>query len=248
MKSIILCAGYATRLYPLTKNFPKPLLEVVGETILDRLLLDLEKNPDITEHIIVSNAKFFPNFEVWRAKVSSKYTKKITILNDGSTKNENRLGAVKDIMFAIEKCGIDDDVFVAAGDNVLDFELLPFFAYQKQKNTAVIMRHEEKRIKKLQKTGVIKIDENEKVVLMQEKPENPASNWAVPPFYIYPKNDLSKFARGIEAGCSTDAPGDFVAWFCNNHDVHAWLMTGKRYDVGDLASFEDVKARFGKNH
>jgi len=243
MKSIILAAGYATRLYPLTMNFPKPLLDVQGKTILDRLLTNLSAVPDITEHIIVSNHKFINHFEGWK-KMCNKtgcYRGTVTVLDDGSTDNDNRLGAVKDIVFAVRERNIRDDILVLAGDNVLDFPLLPFVEYQKKKGAAAIMRHEEYDTARLQKTGVIEIGPDDLVLSMQEKPEHPKSRWAVPPFYIYPAGQLDEIPRGIEAGCFTDAPGDFTAWYCNTHPVYAWLMTGRRYDVGDLNSYTAVQ-------
>ncbi len=245
MKSIILAAGYATRLYPLTENFPKPLLSVGMNTILDRLISDIDAIEDVTEHIIISNHKFIKHFEEWKAK--SEYKKVITILDDGSTENENRLGAVKDLLFAIKTFDIDDDILVLAGDNVLDFSLADFVRYQKETKTSVIMRHYEGELKKLQKTGVVTINENGKVLSMQEKPVNPASNWAVPPFYIYKKEDIPVLKKLVESGvCATDAPGDFIASFCKKGTVYAWQMTGHRYDIGDMVSYNEVKKIFPK--
>lgn len=249
MKSIILAAGYATRLYPLTKNFPKPLLKVGQKTILDRLIDDIDSNPQITEHIVVSNHKFKSIFEEW--KNSRNFNSTVTILDDGSTENENRLGAVKDILFAIEKENIDEDILVLAGDNVLDFSLSDFIEYSKEKNAACIMRHFEENIEKLRRTGVATVDENDKVIKMQEKPVAPQSHWAVPPFYIYKKEDLPFIKKACEKDengncpCATDAPGDFIAWFCAQKNVYAWQMSGHRYDIGNLQSLEEAQKIFG---
>ena len=244
MKALILAAGYATRLYPLTENFPKPLLKVQQVSIIDRLLSSLEEISFIDEYIVVSNHKFFQHFVNWKNEAEQKklYEKTITLLDDGSIDNEHRLGAVQDIEFAIEKCSINDDLFVLAGDNVLDFSLKPFAEYQQLKKTAVIMCHEEKNVEKLKKTGVVEIDDQNKVISMEEKPENPKSFWAVPPFYIYPKEELSWIKKGICEGCGTDAPGSFIAWYCNSRCVYAWPMPGKRYDVGDSKSYEAVQS------
>lgn len=251
MKSIVLAAGYATRLYPLTENFPKPLLDVAGRSILDRIIDDIDDVqafPQIDEHIIISNHKFINEFERWAEK--RKFNRKLTILDDGSTENENRLGAVKDIFFAIEKLQIEDEILVLAGDNLLDFSLKDFVSYQSEKKTACIMRHFEDDLSKLRKTGVASIDSSDKVIKMQEKPSNPESNWAVPPFYIYTKVDLpfiksacTPDKNGVTQ-CATDAPGDFISWFCNIRPVHAWEMTGKRHDIGDLKSYETAQKLF----
>ncbi len=243
MKSIILAAGYATRLYPLTQNFPKPLLKVCGKSILDRLIADIDVFPEINEHIIISNHKFISHFEQW--KKQSSYKKKITILDDLSTENENRLGAVKDIAFALETLQVNESVLVLAGDNVLDFSLRSFVEYQQKKQSACIMRHFENDKEKLQRTGVAVIDENEKVIKMQEKPQNPQSSWAVPPFYIYTKEDLPFIKNAVkENKCKTDAPGEFISWFCSVRSVYAWKMTGTRHDIGNLKSYEEASEIF----
>nr|MCR5606927.1 nucleotidyltransferase family protein [Treponema sp.] len=228
-------------LYPLTKDFPKPLLKIGKKSILDRLIDDIDSFEDISEHIVISNHRFIEHFSEW--KKSRKFNHKVTILDDGSVQNENRLGAVKDIAFAIEKCSVNEDIIVLAGDNILDFSLKPFIEYQRKVNTSVIMRHCEKSLQKLQKTGVVSIDESERVLEMQEKPKEPKSNWAVPPFYIYRKEDLTKITVAVKNNeCGTDAPGDFIAWFCKNSPVHAWQMTGHRHDIGDLKSYEEAQS------
>ena len=237
MKCLILAAGYATRLYPLTENFPKPLLKVGDKTILDWLVDDIETSGEVDEYIVISNHKFAAHFEKWAAEKSQN----ITVVDDGTSTNETRLGAVKDIQFAIEKRQIDSDVLVIAGDNVLDFSLTKFIAYAKQKQTSCIMRYFEKDEKKLQKGGVVCVDENDKIIAMEEKPCNPKSNWACPPFYYYTKEDTRLVKKGIEAGCGTDAPGSYIAWLCDETDVHAMEMPGSRYDIGNLESYEKVQ-------
>ena len=240
MKCLILAAGYATRLYPLTENFPKPLLKVGDKTILDWLVDDIETSGEVDEYIVISNHKFAAHFEKWAAEKSQK----ITVVDDGTSTNETRLGAVKDIQFAIEKCQIDSDVLVIAGDNVLDFSLTKFIAYAKQKNTSCIMRYFEKEEKKLQKAGVVCVDEKDKIVSMEEKPCAPKSNWACPPFYYYTQEDTRLVKKGIQAGCGTDAPGSYIAWLCGETDVHAMEMSGSRYDIGNLESYEKVQKEY----
>lgn len=121
MKNIVIAAGYATRLYSLTENFPKPLLEIGNSTILGRLLDDIDKIDDIDEHIIVTNHKFVGHFEKWAAEY--KMSKPVRIIDDGTETNETRLGAVKDLLLAIDSCNVDDDMMVVAADNILDFSL-----------------------------------------------------------------------------------------------------------------------------
>lgn len=246
MKCLILAAGYATRLYPLTENFPKPLLKVGDKTILDWLVDDIDMATDenatplIDEYVVISNHKYASHFENW---VKEK-RQNITIVDDGTSTNETRLGAVKDIQFAISQLNLDDDMLVIAGDNVLDFSLTRFVHYAKEKNTSCIMRYYEANDTKLTKCGVVTIDENDKILDMEEKPTNPKSNWCCPPFYYYTKADAKLIHLGIESGCGTDAPGSYIAWLCNQVPVHAMEMPGKRYDIGNLESYHQVQRAY----
>jgi len=240
MKCLILAAGYATRLYPLTENFPKPLLKVGEKTILDWLLDDIHTSGLVDQYIVISNHKFAHHFQVW----ADDHKLPITVLDDGTESNETRLGAVKDIQFAIEELKLDDDLLVIAGDNVLDFSLVDYIRYSKEKNTTCIMRYFEPNTEKLHKTGVAEVDENDKIISMEEKPAHPKSNWCTPPFYVYKKEDVRLVKVGIESGCGVDAPGSFIAWLCTQTPVHAYEMPGKRYDIGNLASYEEVQRTY----
>ena len=240
MKCLILAAGYATRLYPLTENFPKPLLAVGDKTILDWLIDDIDTAGEIDEYVVISNHKYAHHFDAW-AKTKAQ---KITVVDDGTSSNETRLGAVKDIWFAIQKLHLDDDMLVIAGDNVLDFSLTSFIAYAKKKRTSCIMRYYEPDDKKLLKCGVVTIDDQDKILHMTEKSPTPATHWCCPPFYFYTKEDAKRVPVGIEAGCGTDAPGSYIAWLSTQTAVHAMEMPGSRYDIGNLESYTRVQKEY----
>ena len=240
MKCLILAAGYATRLYPLTENFPKPLLTVGEKNILDWLLDDIDTLGVVDEYAVISNHKFAHHFEEW-AKTKKM---KIIVVDDGTSTNETRLGAVRDVQFAIDKCGYDDDMLVIAGDNVLDFSLTHFIKYAMDKKTSCIMRYYEPSEQKLLKCGVVTVDESDLVLNMTEKSPTPATHWCCPPFYYYSKEDARMVEKGIEAGCGTDAPGSYIAWLCGERPVHAMEMPGKRFDIGNLESYENVKKEY----
>lgn len=240
MKCLILAAGYATRLYPLTENFPKPLLKVGNKTILDWLLEDIHTAGEVDAYIVISNHKFVSHFNEW----AEHHKLPITILDDGTSTNETRLGAVKDIQFAIDSLQLDDDLLIIAGDNVLDFSLTHFISYAKKKGTSCIMRYYEPSIEKLHKAGVAQVDDSDLIVSMEEKPANPKAHWCTPPFYFYTKNDAKLVKVGIENGCGTDAPGSFIAWLATQTPVHAMEMPGSRYDIGNLESYEAVKKQY----
>lgn len=240
MKCLILAAGYATRLYPLTENFPKPLLKVQGKAILDWLIEDMDVSGVIDEYVVISNHKFAHHFDAWAAEKSQK----ITVVDDGTSSNETRLGAVKDIQFALDALNIRDDVLVMAGDNLLDFSLTKFIGYALEKKTSCIMRYYEPSHQKLLKSGVVTLDEKERVLEMTEKSQTPTTNWCVPAFYYYTAEDAARIAEGIASGCHTDAPGSYVAWLCSRSPIHAMEMPGSRYDIGNLESYEQVQKEY----
>jgi len=242
MKCLILAAGYATRLYPLTENFPKPLLEVNGKTIMDWLVDDIKEEDSIDEFIVVSNHKFVDYFEEW--KKSKDINQKITIIDDGTMSNETRLGAVVDINLAISSLNIQDDLMVIAGDNVLDFSLREFIDYYKEKDSTCVMRYYEEDLNKVKKSASLVIDESDKVLEMLEKPENPTSHYCCPPFYIYQKDDVKKVSSALDNGCKKDAPGSFINWLYDKSNVYAFEMPGKRYDIGNLESYKQVNETY----
>ena len=247
MKNIVIAAGYATRLGELTKNFPKPLLKIGNNTILGRMLDDIDAIPDIDDHIIITNHKFARIFKEWKDQQS--YTKPITIIDDGTETNDTRLGAVCDLLFAMDKLQIDDDLLVVAADNLLFFSFRDFVEYAKAKGTSCIICHDQPSIEKLQRTGVVVLDENNKVLNMEEKPEQPKSHWAVPPFYIYKKQDLDLVRHSVENGCGKDAPGNLAHYMVEHTVMHAWPMAGTgenlRFDIGSLDTYKEACEKYG---
>lgn len=244
MKNIVIAAGYATRLGELTKNFPKPLLKIGQNTILGRMLDDIDKIPEIDEHIIITNHKFAHFFEDWAG--SQNYAKPITIVDDGTETNDTRLGAVCDLLFAMKKLSINDDMLVVAADNLLFFSFKEFVEFAKQKGTSCIMCHEQPSIVKLQRTGVVELDSSNKVLGMEEKPQQPKSHWAVPPFYIYLKKDLDLVRHSVENGCGKDAPGNLAHYMVENTTMHAWPMSAGRFDIGSLDTYYQAVELYGK--
>lgn len=240
MKTLLLAAGYATRLYPLTENFPKPLLEVGGKPILDWLLEDIESSGLVDEYVVISNHKFAEHFRAW----AQARTLPITVLDDGTDSNETRLGAVKDIQFAVEALDIRTDVLVLAGDNVLDFSLAPFMRYGMENGCSCVMCYEENELARQQRTAIITVDAEGTISSYEEKPRAPKSNLAVPPFYFYRAQDLRRIPEALEAGCGYDAPGSFAAWLSRQTAMKAYTMPGRRYDIGNRESYERIRAAY----
>lgn len=238
----ILAAGYATRLYPLTENFPKPLIKVGEKTIIDWLLSDVDASCGVSRFVVISNDRYFAHFESWGS--SARYRAPITLLNDASTCNENRLGAVRDIQFAIDKAEIDDDLMVLAGDNVLDFSLKSFADYFQLHGSSCIMRYHEPDPHRISRSAAVDVDADDYVLRMEEKPASPFSSWCVPPFYIYARRDLPLVRAAVESGCGLDSPGSLAAYMAGAARLRAMEMPGKRYDIGNMESYRRVRETY----
>ena len=240
MKCLILAAGYATRLYPLTENFPKPLLEIRGRTILDRIIDDIEPSGHIDEYIVISNHRFAHIFSQW----ADSHRCKITVIDDGTDSNESRLGAVRDMEFALKELNAEDDFLVMAGDNLLDFSLRTFIDYGIEKNAPCTMRYFENSEAKLLKSGIVTVDTDDRIIRMTEKSPTPETNWVSVAFYYYPKLSSQQITTALNSGCGQDAPGSLMAWFSKHTDCFAMKMPGKRYDIGDIKSYEQAQKEF----
>lgn len=244
MKCLILAAGYATRLYPLTENFPKPLLNIGGKTNLDWLVDDLIENTNIDEFIVISNHKFVEQFQKWKKDKFKTRPYVITVIDDGTSTNETRLGAVNDIKLAVQRLNLTDDLLVMAGDNILDFSLYEFIKFGKDKNNSCVMCYEENELKKQQRTAIITINANSLITSYEEKPKKPKGNLAVPPFYFFIASDVRLINEALDEGCGYDAPGSFAAWLSKKMPMYAYIMPGERYDIGDIESYRYVKTIF----
>ncbi|MGP4038801.1 nucleotidyltransferase family protein [Gracilibacillus sp. D59] len=242
MKCIILAAGYATRLYPLTKNKAKPLLEVAGKPILNHIIEKVEKVDIIDEVYIVTNEKFTPSFQDWSANYQGD--KEIIVVNDHTTTNDNRLGAIADIQYVLEQHKIDEDTMILAGDNLFDFELVDFVHFFQEVNADSITTHELDDTDEMKRTGIAEVNEDGLVISFEEKPKKPKSNLAVPPFYLYKAETLSLFKQYLAAGNNPDAPGNFIPWLIQQKQVYAFRFKGLRYDIGTIESYNKVQELF----
>ena len=245
MKAIILAAGYATRLYPLTKNFPKPLLEVGGKTILDHLVDQIKIVSDIDRIYVVTNRRFYGHFADWACKNKAIQAGLETeILDDGTTSNDNRLGAVGDIQFAIEACAIADDVLVLAADNILLFSLQKLVdTFNSNPVSHVAVRHNPDYDDR-KRRGNVQLDKDNRVLQFIEKPDRPISEWSASPVYIYPASILPRFEEYIASGGNPDAPGHFVAWLHTCETVYGYDIEGGVLDIGNRESLADARAFF----
>ena len=244
MKAIILAAGYATRLYPLTKDRPKALLPIAGKPILDYIVDEIETIDEADSLVIVSNDKFYNNFVEWKKGRKSRLD--ITVLNDNTTDDTNKLGAVGDINYAIDSLKIDEDILVMAGDNIFTFRLKEFADYYKEKNADTILAKRIDNINDLKRMGNAVLDENGRVIDMVEKPENPPSDTAVYAVYMYKKETVPMIKQYLKEGGNPDAPGFFPSWLHKKKDVYAYIFNGDCYDIGTPESYKEVNEIFGR--
>lgn len=237
MKAIILCAGYATRLYPLTLDKPKPLLPIKGKPLLNYTIEKLEKVPDINEIFIVTNDKFYNSFLEW---VQSLNSSKIKIVNDQTKSNEDRLGGLGDLNLVLEKENIDDDLMVIAGDNLFESDLNEIVGFFKEKRQNVIGLYDFGDISKAGNFGVLEIDSDNKIVSYEEKPENPKSSLISTAVYLYTKEELGKIREYMKTDLPKEGPGYLIPYFMKSQDVYGFVFEGKWWDIGSKETYEEV--------
>jgi len=225
---LVLAAGYATRLRPLTDSVPKMLLPLAGRPMLDYLLDRIREVGEIDEIHLVTNAQFAPAFSDWAPAG-------VTVHDDGTTSNEDRLGAIGDLAFTIERAGLEgEDLFVVAGDNLIGYSLPGFVDFWRGKGGSAIALHEVSDRELLANYGVVEVDEDDRVVGFEEKPAEPKSNLAATANYLYRGADLELLPRYLEDGNPPDAPGNFAAWLHTRAPVYGYRFSGEWHDIGDL--------------
>ncbi len=235
MKCLILAAGYATRLYPLTLNTPKPLLPVGNKPLLEHILDKLPK--DISDIYIITNDKFYTHFLEWK----EHSPRKVEIINDGTKTNETRLGAVGSIAFASKIFGTDDDVMVIAGDNLFEFSLTELIqVFEKTNASVVASRDLEKKEAVAKKFGVVELDSDNKVIGFEEKPEHPKSTLASTACYIFKKEDVRDIPLMMQEYSAHDNLGDFIRWLVEKRSVYAYPFTERWFDIGSKEQLEEV--------
>jgi len=246
MKLIILAAGYATRLYPLTLNQPKPLLPVAGKPMIEHVLDNVGDMRDIDQAYIVTNAKFDRHFEDWARGYRPDLHFRFTIVNDGSTDDSNKLGAIGDMHLVLKKCEIDDDVIVIGGDNLFSEDLSGFGEYCKQKKSPVTGVYDVGDLEQIKKYNAIEIDENDRITYFEEKPREPKSTLTGIALYYYPKSTLPLIDQYIAEGNNPDQPGRLVQWLYPRVPFYVWRVPGLWYDVGSIETLEEANRVFSE--
>ena len=240
MEAIILAAGYATRLHPLTEDTPKPLLEVAGKPIMEHIIHKLE-NLNVNKIYIATNARFYQNFSDWLHNFDAKNP--IEIVNDGTERNENRLGAMGDIHFVIKNKNIKGDIVVIAGDNLFELPLQEVAnIFNKRKNNVIVL-HDVKDIELARNYGVVGVEDNV-VVDFEEKPVSPKSTLVSTGIYFFPKRTLDFIEKYISQGNNPDKAGDFIKWLHKRETVYAYITDKNWYDIGSFEQLEKANRHF----
>lgn len=245
MKALILAAGYATRLYPLTKEYPKPLLEVNNRPVINYITEKLLKLDALDEIFVVTNSRFFEKFNSWRAKF--KRVKKLSVINDLTQSNKTRLGAIGDVHFAVKKRRIKDDLLVIGGDNLFSRPLNGFVAFARRKCPAVtIGLYRLRRRKDASRYGAVTINKHKLIKGFVEKPSRPESNLVAMCLYYLPADSLRLVAEYMRRVRQSDATGGYISWLRERIDTYGFVFGGSWFDIGDLKYLKAAKYSFAR--
>ena len=242
MKALILCAGYGTRLYPLTKDIPKPLLPVGKKPMLEHILERVEKAQSIDKIYIVANGKFYDRFYEWSKNYKGR--KELKIINDKTFSDDEKLGAIGDVKFAIDKEKINDDLLIIGGDNLFDFSLTDFIDFFNKKKSSVVALRNVMNKEEIKRYSVVALDDNEKIVNFEEKPEKPFATLAAICVYIFPGEELELISRYIGEGGNPDATGFYIAWLHRHRPVYGFVFTEDWYDIGNKNLYQSVNRKY----
>ena len=243
MIAVFLCAGFATRMYPITRDFPKPLLTVADRPVLDYLMDQVSQLTDIESIHVVTNARFIEHFERWQYDWQSICRSKnirIELYNDGAAENENRLGAIRDLQFVLRRLPEPSRALVSAGDNIYRFALQPLWQHFLTGNEHFVIALPETDDAKLKKTGVLSLGENDRVLRLHEKPRRPASTWSSPPLYFLQGSAWRRLDEYVQASDRCDAPGSFIDFLSRKETVYALKPNASRLDIGSINAYHDA--------
>ena len=247
MKVIILAAGYATRLYPLTLTQPKPLLPVAGKPMIEHVLDNLAPIGGIDRVYVVTNAKFAGHFQQWADRYRATKSKlEFTVVNDGSTDDNNKLGAIGDIHYVLKTQSVDDDLIVVAGDNLFSERLDAFGTFCRQKNAPVLALYDVGDLEQIKKYNAITLDAAGRITFFEEKPKNPTSTLTGIALYFYPKSTITLIKQYIADGNNPDQPGRLVQWLYPRTPVYTWTVPGLWFDIGSKETLEEANQIFAK--
>jgi glucose-1-phosphate thymidylyltransferase len=241
MIAILLCAGFATRMYPLTRNFPKPLLKVGGKPVLDYLMNQLLVLPKMESIYVVTNELFYKNFLEWQNRWKRGLEEQaidLYLINDGATSNETRFGAIKDLALTVKSLKAIAPAIVAAGDNIFRFSLKTVAQEFINSGKNIVIALEEIDFHKEKRKGVLEIEPDNRVLAFYEKPTEVSSNWVCPPIYFLQPSALERIVECAAQPNPGDSPGYFREYLVNKEPVFAVKVSGKRLDIGTIESYE----------
>jgi len=242
VKAVVLAGGYATRLYPLTRDRPKHLLEVGGRPILE-LLLERLPLDELDAVYVVTNAKFAGRFREW----AESYPADVVVIDDGTTTDDDRLGAIGDLQLVVESEGLDDDLIVAAGDSLFTDRLDDFARFGQERDAAAIAVYDVGDLEAMKRLSSIAVDSDSRLVTFEEKPEHPDSTLAGIALYFYPRATLPLIGEYLAEGNNPDQPGRLVGWLYERRPVYAWRVPGQWFDIGTPETLAEAEQLFERH-
>ncbi len=245
MKAIILAAGYATRLYPLTLTRPKPLLPVAGKPMINYVLDNLAPIGGIERIYVVTNAKFAGHFQQWALDYRACNARlNLTVVNDLSTDDSNKLGAIGDIHFVLKTQGVADDIIVVAGDNLFSEPLAEFGRFCREKNAPVLAVYDVGDLEQIKKYNAISLNHDGRISFFEEKPAQPTSTLTGIALYFYPQSTLPLIKQYVAERNNPDQPGRLVQWLYPRMPFYTWKVPGLWYDIGSKETLEEANRVF----
>ncbi len=244
MKLLILAAGYATRLYPLTIHQPKPLLPIAGKPMIDHVIEKFDLCREIDEVFVVTNHKFTSAFETWAQKASKRHGgRRIRIFDDQTTSDTDKLGAIGDIHFVIQQTQLDDDLVIVAGDNLFS-DSLEGYIHQARQKGILIGVHDVRDLEVIKKYNNMILDKNGRVTFFEEKPKKPQNTITAIALYHYPRATLPLIHQYIAEGNNPDQPGRLVQWFYTRQPVFTYMIQGHWFDIGSQETYDEANKIF----
>ena len=245
MMAVVLCAGFATRMHPLTENFPKPLLPVADRPVIDYLMDQLLELPGLKTIYLVSNGRFYGHFDQWRRHWNDNHGTDglpVVLLNDGAMDNDHRLGACADFRFVLKTVQASGSMLVTAGDNIYGFSIKPLWEQFLENHRHHVLALPETDREKLKKTGVLELAADDRVTRVYEKPAHPSSVWSCPPLYFFKETVSKALDTYLERNAAGDALGHFIDFLCRKDIVYAFRLNASRLDIGSIETYRAADA------
>jgi glucose-1-phosphate thymidylyltransferase len=246
MKALILAGGYATRLYPITKFIPKPLLLINGKPMIEFIVDKLMQIDNLDEIIIVTNAKFYNHFRLWQERITNAniYGIRITVINDLTTADGTKRGAIGDMQYVVDQCKVDDDLIIVGGDNLFEFAMPDLISYFNERKKNIVVLHDIHDKEAVKRFSIVELNHENKLINFEEKPKDPRTTLIAICCYILKKETVPRIKEYLEKGNNPDTPGYLIEWLYENDEVYGYVFSESWYDIGNIEQFEEANLKY----